>query len=75
MKADLAIFDPELAEVMGRAFDEAWDALRHPTGPSNSLEVQEALASRIIHMAQRGERELIHLRNDAIVHVRGSILH
>jgi hypothetical protein len=77
MKKHFASFDASLAEVMGRAFDDAWSTLqRDPlVTTSNADDVSEALAFRIIDTATRGERDQVQLRNDALVHVRGTILH
>ncbi len=63
--------------MLGHAFHEAWDALQRDPQltASNSDEVREALTFRIIEMAKRGERDPVQLRNDALVHVRGTIMH
>lgn len=60
--------DPETNIIIGRAFDAAWLKLV-ASGTAGSDEVREALARRIIDMAQRGERDMASLRDDALRHL------
>ena len=65
------LFDPETADVMSKAFDGAWQSvLASGNGihlPADTM--REALALRIIELAQHGERDLTRLRDDAVAHV------
>lgn len=61
--------DPETNIIIGRAFDAAWLTLRAAKGEAGSDEMREALARRIIDMAQRGERDVTSLRDDALKHL------
>lgn len=67
-------FDPETARIMGLAFDTAWEKLLGAGGPLaasfNADATREALALRIVHMAQRGEHDLNRLRDDAVAFVQ-----
>jgi hypothetical protein len=58
-KAD-GVFDDQVTEVMGRAFDSACKEL-HDTGQPEI--VYEVIAKRIIDAARNGERDLVKLRN------------
>lgn len=60
--------DPETNIILGKAFDAAWDAL-HVSDKARADEVRDALARRIIAMAQRGERDVASLRDDALAHL------
>ena len=60
--------DPETNIIIGRAFDAAWLALRTKLGAEGTDEMRDALARRIISMAQRGERDIALLRDDALAH-------
>lgn len=61
--------DPETNVILGRAFDAAWLTLRAAKGEEGSDEMRTALARRIIDMAQRGERDVASLRDDALKHL------
>jgi hypothetical protein len=58
-KAD-GVFDDQVTEVMGRAFDSACKEL-HDAGQPEI--VYEVIAKRIIDAAKNGERDLVRLRN------------
>ena len=62
--------DPETNILLGRAFDAAWLKLGAVTGAAGTDEMRTALARRIIDMAQRGERDIAWLRDDALRHLR-----
>jgi hypothetical protein len=61
--------DPETNIIIGRAFDAAWLKLGVAEGAAGSEEMRAALARRIIAMAQRGERDIASLRDDALKHL------
>lgn len=61
--------DPETNVILGKAFDAAWDVL-HVSDKTRADELRNALARRIIAMAQRGERDVASLRDDALAHLR-----
>ena len=67
-------FDPETIHLLAAAFENAWrsltargDRLADPLKVTHSREV---LAKHIIELAQRGERDPIHLRDDALAYLR-----
>lgn len=66
-------FAPDMAATLGRAFDDAWRSLQeNGTDLSSSMTrdaVREALALRIISMAQRGERDAARLRDGALCYL------
>jgi hypothetical protein len=66
-------FDPELAELMQKAFEAAWQSLlqSHDVNaqPSRAAWARETLALRIIDTAQEGERDPDILRDDALAHL------
>jgi hypothetical protein len=52
-------FDPELIEVMRQALEEAWAGL----SPEQQTQTNKsAMASRILHSAGKGERDVVRLR-------------
>ena len=62
------------SSLLAAAFENAWesltarsDRLAHPLKAAHSREV---LAKRIIDLAQRGERDSIRLRDDALAYLR-----
>jgi hypothetical protein len=61
--------DPETNIIIGRAFDAAWLTLRAAKGECGSDEMRETLARRIIELAQRGERDVAALRDEALKHL------
>jgi hypothetical protein len=63
-------FDTEATHAMGAAFDSAWQDLQE-SGNIFSSDfpagwARKKIAKRIIHMAQRGERDPDLLRDDAL---------
>jgi hypothetical protein len=63
-------FDPEVADLMGRAFDAAWDRLigsesAYADGPKAEA-AREALALKIIELGDRGERDLQRMAERAL---------
>jgi len=66
-------FDPATAEAMSLAFDRAWQVILvrgHETAASAHTErTREALALRIIALAQGGERDVIRLSQEAVEYV------
>ena len=66
-------FDPQTADLMSQAFHEAWKALEEKgnvdAAPYRAEPVREALALRIIENAQKGERDLKRLCDDALAHI------
>ncbi len=71
-------FDPETARIMGLAFETAWERLlvvgSALVASFNADGAREALALRIVHMAQRGEHDLNRLRDDAVAYVQREAL-
>jgi hypothetical protein len=69
--AQLQPLDP--CDAMGLAFDSAWQELltSSPSLASSAYAdaTREALATHIIDMAQRGERDVNRLRDDAVAFV------
>jgi hypothetical protein len=66
------VVDPATVELMSKAFNDALERLRlSRTRPEQEPEwVREALALRIIEtVQQRGERDPIRLREDALRHL------
>jgi hypothetical protein len=68
------VFDPEAVTVLVAAFDDAWaQVLRSGTTFKTDREkarMRETIARRIILLARNGERNLRHLRDDALLHLR-----
>lgn len=70
------VFSPEVADVMGRAFQEAWRYVQL----SGSIDAKqyraqwtrETLARCIIECAQRGERDTDKLRDFALEYLQES---
>ncbi len=63
-------FDAEVADLMGRAFDAAWDRLigsesAYADGPKAEA-AREALALKIIELGDRGERDLQRMAERAL---------
>ena len=72
--AENRAFDPQTTHLLAAAFENAWesltarsDRLAHPLKAAHSREV---LAKRIIELAQRGGRDSIRLRDDALAYLR-----
>jgi hypothetical protein len=67
-------FDIEKTRVICDAFDAAWAHLQEVdsdfTSPAKAPAAREALARRIIEMAQRGVVDAIDLRDDALQHLQ-----
>ena len=63
-------FNSEAAHAMGEAFVDAWKSLKASrslfTSSFRKDRAQEILASRIIELAQRGERDPIRLRDEVL---------
>jgi hypothetical protein len=55
---DQSVFEPETTQAMATAFDEICRALKLSEGATNE---REALASRIVDLARRGERNSLQL--------------
>jgi hypothetical protein len=66
-------FDPAATALMHAAFEAAWKSLEEggcvEAAPYSAERMRETLALRIIETADRGERDLIRLRNDALKHL------
>lgn len=58
------VFDDAATKVMGEAFDASRDAL-HDSGQPEL--VQEVMARRIIAVARKGERNILKLRDAALM--------
>jgi hypothetical protein len=56
---DHTVFEPEVTSAMSRAFDEVCCALKLPAAATRE---REAVATRIIELARRGERDSVELR-------------
>jgi hypothetical protein len=66
-------FDREMNDVLAAAFDTAWKLLSASgstlaAGPESAA-TRELLATRIIEMAQRGEKDAFSLIDDALMHL------
>ena len=63
-------FDPEAVETLSAAFDDAWEKIKQSGGtfarPAYARGAREVLAKCIIEMAQRGERDKVHLSDTAV---------
>jgi hypothetical protein len=71
-------FDPTLTATLTRAFDRAWAMLKD-TEIGASLDgssdlVREALAKRIVEMADEGVTDVDELSVDALAYVQDNIL-
>jgi hypothetical protein len=66
-------FDAEEVRILVEAFDDAWEAARKTRAPFGSDDhanaTRELLALRIIEIAQLGERDPSHLRDDALMYL------
>ena len=66
-------FDPETVHLLAAAFENAWKSLTARgdrfADPLRADHSREVLAKRIIELAQRGERDPIHLRDDALAYL------
>jgi hypothetical protein len=66
-------FDPDTADILGRAFDEAWEALRtlNPDvlHSAHGVQLRESIALCIIDAAKLGERDPERLRDHALAHL------
>jgi hypothetical protein len=71
-----AAFDNEDTELLGAAFEAAWEKLnaagRALAEDSQAALTREALAKRIIELAKRGERNPDRLVEDALDHLARS---
>jgi hypothetical protein len=54
------VFDPEATSAMSIAFDEICTALKLSAGDARG---RETVASRIVELARRGERDPVRLRD------------
>jgi hypothetical protein len=65
-----AAFAPETIQILATALDEAWERLRQSGSPlarpAYSRAMREAVAKRIIEMAQRGVQDREALVEDAV---------
>ena len=68
-----APFDAATAEAMSVAFDRAWEAIlfqeQETAAFARTERTREALALRIIALAQGGERDVIRLSQEAVEYV------
>ena len=69
-----AFFDPETIHLLAAAFENAWSSLTargdRLADPLKVAHSREVLAKHIVELAQRGERDPIHLRDDALAYLR-----
>jgi ABC-type hemin transport system substrate-binding protein len=63
-------FDPKAVTAMGMAFD---DVCRILEVPADAASLREALATRIIEVAKRGERSPTVLRDRVLFEARGTL--
>jgi hypothetical protein len=67
-------FDPEAVELLGAAFDTAWQLVKtnYPYFASGPLAIRtrEALAKHIIDRGMRGERDVRELVEGALSRIR-----
>jgi hypothetical protein len=65
------VFYPEEVEILTAAFDDAWAKLQASRAPfaeeAYACAVRESLAKQIIMAAQRGERNIRYLSQDALL--------
>ena len=70
-------FDPEATHAMGVAFDSAWhdlEASGNIFGPRFTADwARKRIATRIINMALRGERDPDRLCNDALAYLAHAV--
>lgn len=73
-----AAFAPEDVRILVAAFDAAWRSLEKSgvhLGSERRVELtRQVLATHIIEMAKRGERDQRRLREDALLHLAQSNL-
>ena len=68
-------FDPEQAEMIAKAFDDAWSQLQiDETEPAMASLVRTALAKRIIEKARCPVLDVQKLRDDAVAFVKNNPL-
>ncbi|HEX2216397.1 MAG TPA: hypothetical protein VHG27_06865 [Xanthobacteraceae bacterium] len=63
------VFDADTALLLGRVFNDAWGSLENDgigLAGLNTERIREALALRIINLAQQGERDPLRLREEAL---------
>jgi len=69
-------FDAETTRLLGQAFDSAWETLTKAGGPlvneDHATSTRTLLASHMIEMASRGEKDLDRLIDGALDRVTGS---
>jgi hypothetical protein len=72
------VFDPETVCILNEALTDAWRSLQatgvYFTSQGQAEATQEKLATRIIEMAERGERDPHRLRAGALEHLAQSNL-
>ena len=70
------VFDPETAKLLSQAVENAWESLKAAGDPlaadARSTSTRTLLAKRVIELGQQGERNLEHLRDQAIARVRAT---
>jgi hypothetical protein len=66
-------FDADEVQILVQAFDQSWKAVQDSGAPFSSEEhanaIRELLAMRILEIAQFGERDPKHLREDALLYL------
>ena len=66
-------FDDNEVRILVEAFDQAWKAVQDSGAPfaseGHASVTRERLASRMIEIAQRGERNPNRLRDDALLYL------
>ena len=62
-------FDPEMIEVMVRAFDEAWKAVEGNGADINRESARNFLARYIVASAIDGQRDPSHIAQHALIHL------
>jgi hypothetical protein len=71
--AENRALDPETIHLLAAAFDNAWKSVTARgdqfADPLKAAHSREVLAKRIIELAQRGERDSIRLRDDALAYL------
>jgi hypothetical protein len=62
------VFDAEDMQILGAAFDKAWEAVQASIYPEDKVELVRAiLAKHIIAVAKDGERDHSRLRDGALL--------
>jgi hypothetical protein len=64
---DQTVFEPEATSAMSRAFDEVCSALKLPAAATRE---REAVATRIVELARRGEHDSVRLRDRVLSEAR-----